>query len=224
MGDSDSDYIFSIDPGIVNVGAACYNGTTGDILFAGKLTLAPSLKIMENEAEIIPRVYKLFFDSNSPYRKMINHSKIVLIENQMKRKILLVQHVIGALCFANNINYEFVAPQSIKAHFKTGSRSRAENGIVLKGNKTNHAANKKMGIAKAIELFPEYMKKVSVSKQDDIADALLQALWYSQGGEKHIEKKNVALTKKRTAKAATTTTTKKRKRSSSTTPSKKRKK
>jgi hypothetical protein len=211
MGDISSDYIFSIDPGIVNVGVACYNGVNGDILFANKLTLAPSLKVMENEAEIIPRVYKLFFDNeNSPYKKMIDNSRIVLIENQMKRKMLLVQHVIGALCFASSINYEFVAPQSIKAHFKTGARSRAEKGIVLKGKKTNHKANKKLGIEKAKELFPEYMSKVSVAKQDDIADALLQAVWYSQGGDKFIEKKNETLSKKRKA-TTKKTTTKKRK-------------
>lgn len=211
MGDNNSDYIFSIDPGIVNVGVACYNGVTGDILFANKLTLASSLKVMNNEAEIIPRVYKLFFDNkNSPYKKMIDNSRIVLIENQMKRKMLLVQHVIGALCFAYNINYEFVAPQSIKAHFKTGARARAEKGIVLKGNKTNHKANKKIGIAKAKELFPEYMSKVSASKQDDIADALLQAVWYSQGGEKFITKKNDSITKKRRS-TSTSTKSKKKK-------------
>jgi hypothetical protein len=197
MGDDTSDYIFSIDPGIVNIGAACYNGKTKDILFANKLTLAPSMKAMANEAEIIPRVFKLFFDNASPYKKMIDNSKIVLIENQMKRKMLLIQHVIGAICFANNINYQFVAPQSIKVHFDTGKKSRAKQGIKLKGNKTNHKANKKMGIAKAIELFPAYMKKVSVTKQDDIADALLQAVWYYDVGAANIEKKEVAITKKR---------------------------
>ena len=46
-----------------------------------------------------------------------------------------------------------------------------------------------MGIAKATELFPEYMSRLSVSKQDDVADALLQALWYSQGGDEFIVKK-----------------------------------
>jgi hypothetical protein len=54
-----------------------------------------------------------------------------------------------------------------------------------------------MGIAKAIELFPAYMKKVSVTKQDDIADALLQAVWYYDVGAANIEKKEVAITKKR---------------------------
>lgn len=198
MGDPSSDYIFSIDPGIVNIGAACYNGKTKDILFANKLTLAPSMKAMANDAEIIPRVFKLFFDVvNSPYRKMIDNSKVVLIENQMKTKMKIIQHVIGALCFANGINHEFVAPQSIKAHFKTGKKTRADNGIKLKGNKTNHKANKKMGIAKAKELFPKYMEKVSTTKQDDIADALLQAVWYYDKGEKFIMKKEQTLSKKR---------------------------
>lgn len=201
MGDLTSDFIFSIDPGIVNIGVSCYNGKTGEVFFANKLTLAPSLKSMENDAEIIPRVYKLFFDSNSPYRKMIDNSKIVLIEKQMKLKMFLIQYTIGTFCFSNNINYEFVAPQSVKAHFNTGSRSRVEKGTVVKGKKGNHAANKKLGTAKAKELFPEYMATVSVIKQDDIADALLQALWYSQGGDKFIEKKNNTLSKKRQRKA-----------------------
>lgn len=212
MGDSTSDYIFSIDPGIVNIGAACYNGKTKEILFANKLTLAPSLKAMENEAEIIPRVYKLFFDDvNSPYKKMIDNSKIVLIENQMKRKMLLIQHVIGAICFEKNIKYEFVAPQCIKTHFGTGSRTRAKSGVILKGKKTNHKANKKMGIAKANELFPEYMKNVSITKQDDIADALLQALWYYETGHEFIQKKEVALSKKRQRSPSPKKVTKKRK-------------
>lgn len=198
MGDPTSDYIFSIDPGIVNMGAACYNGVTSDILFADKLTLAPSLKSLDNEAEIIPRVYKLFFDDiNSPYKKMIDNSKIVLIENQMRRKMIIIQHVIGAICFEKNIKYEFVAPQCIKTYFNTGKKARANKGVVIKGKKKNHGANKKMGISKAEELFPKYMAKLSVSKQDDVADALLQALWYYETGVDFIAKKELTLSKKR---------------------------
>lgn len=197
MGDPESNYIFSIDPGIVNIGAACYNGKTGEILFANKLAIAPSLKAMANDAEYVPRIFKLFFSKESPYRKMMNHSKIVLIEIQMKARIKIVQHVIAALCFNNNINYEFVAPQLIKNHFNTGAKARAKQGVVLKGKKTNHGANKKMGIEKAKELFPDFMKKLSASKQDDVADALLQAVWYSQKGKTVIDKRNAALQKKR---------------------------
>lgn len=178
MGDVDSNYIFSIDPGIVNIGVACYNGTTKEILFANKLSIAPSLKAMASDGEYIPRIYKLFFDEKSPYRKMINNSKVVLIENQMTARIKIVQHVIGALCFEKGMEYEFVAPQSIKAHFKIGSRARLTKGIRIKGKKKNHGANKKMGIVKAKELFPKYMSELSVSKQDDVAGKW----WWRHGG------------------------------------------
>lgn len=179
MGDPNSTYVFSIDPGVVNVGVSCYDYATNTVIFSGKLTLAPSMKDMGTEDMIIPRVFKLFFDDkNSPYKKMINNSRIVLVENQMKRKMLLIQHVIGAMCFAGNIDYKMVNPRSIKAHFDIGSYARKKSGDSVKGNKNNHAANKKMAISKIKDLFPRIFDNVSVKKQDDMADSLLQAIWY----------------------------------------------
>ena len=179
MGDPSSKIVFSIDPGIVNIGVCCYDYETGEVLFADKLTLAPSLKALKSDAEIVPRVFKLFFDDeNSPYKKMINSARIVLIENQMKARMKIIQHVIGSLCFAGNIDYKMVAPQSIKAHFNTGSYARKKAGTEVKGKKNNHRENKKMGIAMAEKLHPNLFAKCSQAKKDDIADALLQAIWY----------------------------------------------
>jgi hypothetical protein len=181
MGDPTSTLIFSIDPGIVNVGVALYDYANKNILFSGKLTLAPSLKAIGGEAKIVPRVFKLFFDdNNSPYKKMINNSKIVLIENQMKRKMLLVQHSIASFCFAGNIDYTMVDPRSVKAHFDIGSYARKRAGTSVKGKK-NHHVNKKMAILKIQEICPDIFTNVTVSKQDDIADAVLQAIWYGDG-------------------------------------------
>lgn len=177
MGDTNSEFIFSIDPGIVNVGVVCLNYKTDRIHFANKLTIAPSLKSLTNEAEIIPRVYKLFFDPVSPYRTMINESRVVLIEIQMKRKFLLIQNIIGAFCFAFNLDYEFVSPKSIKGYFGTGKYSRLKKGIRVKDN---HKANKVEAVLKAMELFPTHMSKIQISKRDDVADALLQAYWYGK--------------------------------------------
>lgn len=179
MGDPKSTIVFSIDPGIVNIGACCYDYSTGEVLFADKLTLAPSLKALKNDAEIVPRVFKLFFDDKySPYKKMINSSSIVLIENQMKTKMKIIQHVIGSFCFAGNIEYKMVAPQSIKAHFDTGSYARKKAGKTVNGKKNNHKENKKMAIEMAEKMHPQLFSKCSKSKKDDIADALLQAIWY----------------------------------------------
>ena len=187
MGDPKSTLVFSIDPGIVNIGACCYDYATGEVLFAERLTLAPSLKALKSDSEITPRVFKLFFDdTNSPYKKMINSSCMVLIENQMKARMKIIQHVIGSLCFAANIEYKMVAPQSIKAHFNTGSYARKKAGTTVKGKKNNHRENKKMGIAKAEQLHPKLFAKCSQAKKDDIADALLQAVWY---GDKQTGKK-----------------------------------
>jgi hypothetical protein len=179
MGDSGSTKVFSIDVGIVNIGVTYYDGLSKKVLFAEKLSIAPSLKALGTESEIIPRVFKLLFDSKSPYYAMIMASKIVLIENQMKSKMKIIQHVIGAICFRSNIEYMFVDPRTIKAHFSTGAFARKKSGTTVKGLKNNHGANKKMAKAKAKELFPEVMKKIKATKQDDVADALLQAKWYA---------------------------------------------
>jgi hypothetical protein len=219
MGDPSSTIVFSIDPGIVNVGVCCYDYGTGEVLFADKLTLAPSLKALTNDAEITVRVFKLFFDDkNSPYKKMINSSKMVLIENQMKARMKIIQHVIGAFCFAGNIDYKMVAPQSIKAHFNTGSYARKKAGTEVKGKKNNHRENKKMGIAMAEKLHPQLFSKCSQAKKDDIADALLQAIWYGdkETGTKRKKVKDAPIMatgtkRKRTTKKKTTSSKKTKK-------------
>lgn len=203
MGDPNSTLIASIDVGIVNVGFSFYDYEKGEVLFADRLTLAPSMRAMKNDQEIVPRVFKLFFDDkNSPYKKMINAAKIVLVENQMKAKMKVIQHVIGAFCFAGNIDYKMVAPQSIKAHFETGAYARKRAGNGVKGKKNNHRENKKMAIKKVQELHPTVFKNCPKSKQDDIADSLLQAIWYGDTitGTKRKRVKSTPIIKKRTKK------------------------
>lgn len=181
MGDPNSDLIFSIDIGVVNVGVALYNKKTKKIMFADKLSLAKTLRHVQEESEYVPRVYALFFDPfASKCRKMIDSSSIVLVEKQMTTRMINIQHIISGFCVRFNINYKFVSPRSIKAFFKTGSYSRKLNGTNVKGVKNNHSANKKLAVAKANELFPEYMDKVNASKKDDVADAILQAVWYAE--------------------------------------------
>jgi len=70
-------------------------------------------------------------------------------------------------------NYEkttMVAPQSIKRHFKTSMKK--------------HSANKKAGIEVARKYLgarklKEYEK---MKKKDDIADCILQTVWYIRNG------------------------------------------
>lgn len=171
-------HVTSIDIGVVNVGFCCMSFPEKRIICADKLSLAPSLRALKTDAELIPRVYKLFFSDDSPYAKYIKTSRLVLVEIQMKARMKVIQNIIGTFCFANNIEFKFVSPRSIKAHFSIGSRTRAKQGKSVRGMKNNHSANKIMAIDKALELYPTFMSKLKVSKRDDVSDALLQARWY----------------------------------------------
>jgi hypothetical protein len=172
--------IFSIDPGVVNIGVCWFNATKNKILFADKVQIAPRMKDVKNESEIIPRIYKLFFIGK--IYEMIKVSNVVLIEQQMKRKFLLFQYSLGAILFEKNIDYVFQSPRSIKTQYSIGKTARKKAGKSVKGVKNNHAANKKAGIDLISKLYPKFMNKVNLKKRDDIADAVLQARYYT---EKH---------------------------------------
>lgn len=190
MGDPTSSYVFSIDPAVVNIGVCLYDYKNGEVLFADRIQIAPSLKALGPDSQIVPKVFKLFFDTGSPYAKMIKSAKMVVIENQMKARMKIIQHVIGAMCFAGNVEYTMLAPQSVKCHFGTGSRARAKKGNRVKGTVGNYKANKVMAIEKATELHPKLFSNCPKTKQDDIADALLMCVYW---GDKITGKRAVAI-------------------------------
>lgn len=174
-------WVLSVDPGIVNVGCALVNAKTGAVGFVNRLTLAPSLRAMSKESEITPRVFKLFLQE---YRSLVDRAAIVLIEQQMKTKMKLIQYSLGAFCMAINKPYRYIGPKSIKAFYNTGKFSRKGTGEAVRGKKNNHAANKKAAIRLAFQKWPAIMAKIDKKKQDDAADALLQAAWFMESQQK----------------------------------------
>jgi hypothetical protein len=217
MGDPTSAYIFSIDPAVVNIGVCLYDYGKGEVLFADRLQIAPSMKALGPDDQIVPKIFKLFFDDkNSPYAHMIRSSKIVVIESQMKVKMKIIQHVIASFCFAANLEYKMIAPQLVKTHFDTGARGRAKTGKTVKGKTNNYNCNKKMAIQKAIEIHPTIFTTCAKSKQDDIADSLLQAVYYGDkltGTKRTTVTNNLVMgTKKRKGSATKAAPVKKRKR------------
>lgn len=170
--------VLSIDVGIVNIGVCLYSDDK-EILYLDKVSIAPSLKAMKDESEIVPRVFNLIHTKLDSYFK---RADVVIIEQQMKRKMLIIQHVIGSYCFGNNIDYYFVNPRSVKKYFDIGSYKRKKLGVSVKGSKKNHKANKLMAIAKVNTMFPNLLKRYDTRKHDDICDALLQAIWFAEKG------------------------------------------
>lgn len=97
---------------------------------------------------------------------------IILVENQMRQCMRTM--AIALRCF----NYEKtipVAPQSIKRFFKTSMRA--------------HHKNKKAAIQEARKhLSDEYMlvQFDCLKKKDDIADCVLQTIWYLNCRQEHL--------------------------------------
>ena len=92
---------------------------------------------------------------------------IVLIERQMRSCMKTMAVSLRAF------NYEkttMVAPQSIKRHFKTSMKK--------------HSKNKKAGIEVAVKyLRGDALDKFEkLKKKDDIADCILQTIWYLRNG------------------------------------------
>jgi Holliday junction resolvasome RuvABC endonuclease subunit len=169
--------VLSIDPGLVNIGVCLMDTNEKQILYADKVHICTRMKDLMTESEIIPRVYECFFTGK--IGKMLDLADIVLIEQQMKRKFLLIQYTIGAICFEKHKAYEFVSPKRIKTFFHSGKQSRKQNGKNVKGKFNNHAENKKTAVAIATYYYPQFMLRVNSKKRDDVADAILQARWYA---------------------------------------------
>jgi hypothetical protein len=159
--------VASIDVGIVNIGFALLNDSR--IVFADKIQLHPKGrgKGKLKEAEIIEKVNKLFFESE--IRKFVEESDIVLIENQMSRTNLIIQHVIGALLFGKGKPFKFVRPHDVKRQFDISTGS--------------HYSNKKAAVKYATSRYPDFFSTLAVDKKDDVSDAVLQALYWV---EKHV--------------------------------------
>lgn len=92
---------------------------------------------------------------------------IVLIERQMRSCMKTMAVSLRAFNYEKTI---MVAPQSIKRYFKTSMK--------------NHTKNKKAGIETAVK----YLKGDTLhtfqklKKKDDIADCILQTIWFIRNG------------------------------------------
>ena len=187
MSDPSSPRVFSIDPGIVNLGVCCYDKHSKKIEYANCERLADKIKNI-SEHEVLRLVHQRFFGS-CHISKMLAGSSMVLIEIQMKRKFLLVQHAIGAYCIERGYAHKFVSPRSVKVHFDIGKSARDRSGAGVRGKSNNYAANKKQDILVAESLHPSFMRSLPQGKKDDVADAILQARYFA-------DKSDVAANKK----------------------------
>lgn len=145
--------ILSIDIGTKNLGWALYDGGFKDV---GVINLSKYL----NGTDYAMQVRKLsetgFFDN----------ADVILVEIQMRACMKIIANSIRCFHWSKTVR---IAPQSVRRHFKT----------IMK----KHSCNKKahLELLDELDLPSNIRAKISAhKKKDDIADAIVQLLYYIQ--------------------------------------------
>jgi hypothetical protein len=174
--------LVSIDPGLVNLGFCVLEIGSERVVQARRIVLFETQKCFKRAGEqsIIQSLYLNLFVPNA---KHFRAAKIVLVERQMKRTFIIIQYCIAMFCRENGIPFMFVDPKVVKralntSTIKTTRKGKATNPTIGK-SRGNYRLNKKKATALAKKLYPELFSD-TVEKQDDIADSILQGVWYSR--------------------------------------------
>lgn len=147
-------YILSVDIGIRNFAFTVYCTVEEKFILFRLLDLGKVKDYVATMREL---------SSTEPFQS----ADVLLVERQMRSCMKTMAVSLRAF------NYEkttMVAPQSIKRHFKTAMKK--------------HSKNKKAGIEVARKyLGAQKLKEFEkMKKKDDIADCILQTIWYIRNG------------------------------------------
>ena len=163
-------YIASFDVGTVNLALVVYDRVAHRIVRAEIINLARDA----GDAGVVP-----YSDRTAEFlvrravekrRAVFDMCCAVAIEKQLMRTMIVVQFLLEAILAPIVPHVVQVPAQNVKRHFRTGTGDHARN----KKAATKYFRNKigPAGCAVLDERFPR--------KQDDIADAALQAMYVSE--------------------------------------------
>ena len=169
----------SIDIGIRNIGLCQYDSETRAVTYVELLDLlyvpGTSKRLQLNDHSVVFLVRRAV----EARLEMFKQCDIVAIEKQMTRKMVLIQ--LAFECILDPYTCVFqISPRSVKSMFKT--------------SRGNHSGNKKAAIAHLYSLLDESgIEKVSqFRKKDDVADAILQAIYAAEHADALLKKKTDA--------------------------------
>jgi Holliday junction resolvasome RuvABC endonuclease subunit len=152
--------ILSIDPGLKNLGWAVYDTDAGSFKSFGRYNL---LKDQPKEKHTkYTYLVKSFIDAS---KQVFASADLVCIEIQMSAKFKVIAAAFECFMWGKSI---MVSPRSVRCHFKISMG--------------NYAKNKKA----SVEIVPslpistlnkQWFERFDLNKRDDIADAILLALF-----------------------------------------------
>lgn len=170
--------IGSIDVGTVNLAFAVLNTDSNTVVHMELIALSEvpdGGRTPFGDLSVVPLIAELVRQRAALFRSCT----IVALEKQMIRKMIIVQFVLEATLVAAGVRYVVqVPPRNVKAFLGTSRGS--------------HARNKKAAIAKLRSLLgdasTELLDVRFPRKQDDVADAVLQAIYVGANYQKVLRK------------------------------------
>jgi hypothetical protein len=165
--------ICSIDVGWKNL-AMCFMSIESGNFYSRKVDVVKLLNKKKFEEKLIVEYIGNLISKNEESFKKVS---ICVIEQQMKRKCLIIQHVIKTFMKCRNIPCTYISPRSVRAFFKISTGK--------------YSLNKELSVRKVKQLISKEQYKTEVSvfkKRDDVADAILIAIYTRKNYTKIVEK------------------------------------
>ena len=158
--------IFAVDPGVKNMGYACYDTDRRAFITFGKFDMQTGVKSKEKTKYAL--LTKRFCDGMEEYLKKAD---VVLIEAQMQAKMKMIQTAMQCFYWEKS---HVIGPLAVRKFF----------GISM----SNYAKNKRTSVelsGKLIHTLNEKKLMRSFDKKDDVADAIILARYwdYKERGE-----------------------------------------
>ena len=151
--------IFAVDPGVKNMGYACYDTERKGFITFGKFDMQTGVKSKEKTKYAL--LTKRFCDAMEDYLKMAD---VVLIEAQMQAKMKMIQTAMQ--CFYWDKSH-VIGPLAVRKFF----------GISM----SNYSKNKRTSVILSGQLIHSIKEKhlmSSFEKKDDVADAIILARYW----------------------------------------------
>lgn len=164
--------IVAIDPGLRNLGWSVYDTTRESFISFGRYDLLKDQP--KNKHTKYPDLVHDFIRAS---KDVFDTADAVTIEIQMVAKFKVIQTAFQ--CFFWD-KAHLISPRSVRCHFDISTG--------------NYAKNKKASVNKILELdIPSknkvWFERFEKTKRDDVADAILIALYYAQKGYKKRKRK-----------------------------------
>jgi len=151
--------IFAVDPGVRNMGFACYDTEKRVFLTFGKYDMQNGLRKVDKTKYAM--LTKRFCEAMAG---LLEKSDVVLIEAQMQAKMKMVQTALQCFYWDKSV---VIGPLAVRKFF----------GISM----SNYRLNKKTSVALApllIRTAKEKRLMDSFDKKDDVADAIILARYW----------------------------------------------